>query len=322
VLWNSVRLIFRAVACINLVRNAAAGLSRPARRTMNQQVAAACRHRRPAGVLVTPDVTKSPVAPSKRRVGFFEDFRRFFMRGLAALLPTLITVWVLVKVWDFLWEALGQHAIWTLRLIYWKMVEWEIVTYRNPTYIARWLDEGDWNVRVLGVVLAIVAIYVVGFFVGNIIGRAAWRLMEMGVMRIPLLKQIYPAVKQVTDLFFAEKSSQFQGSRVVACQARAQGIWAVGLVTGTGLAPLSDSIGEDMVTVFIPSSPTAFAGYVVVVARKDCVELPMNVEQVMRLLMTGGVVSPPREFFEQAGKGLDGNTARGSADSLPAGTSS
>jgi uncharacterized membrane protein len=64
------------------------------------------------------------------------------------------------------------------------------------------------------------------------------------------------------------------------------------LVTGSGVRPLNEVAGAEMVTVFIPSSPTAFSGYVVVVPRDTLVELPLKVEEAMRMLVSGGVVSP------------------------------
>ncbi len=80
------------------------------------------------------------------------------------------------------------------------------------------------------------------------------------------------------------------------------GIWSIGLVTGSGLKPLSDSVGQEMVTVFVPSSPTAFSGYVLVVPRESVVELPLTVEEAMRLLVSGGVISPGSVVFEPGGK--------------------
>ena len=67
------------------------------------------------------------------------------------------------------------------------------------------------------------------------------------------------------------------------------GIWSIGLVTGEGIRSLSEKTGQEMVTVFVPSSPTAVAGYVLVVPRASAVELPLTVEEAMRLLITGGV---------------------------------
>jgi hypothetical protein len=75
-------------------------------------------------------------------------------------------------------------------------------------------------------------------------------------------------------------------------QRDAVNVWSIGLVTGGGVRSLNDSVGRDMVTVFIPSTPTSFSGYVVVVPRDAVVELPLKVEEAMRLLVSGGVIAP------------------------------
>lgn len=136
-------------------------------------------------------------------------------------------------------------------------------------------------------------VYLAGLLVGNFIGRTAWRALEVAVMKVPFVRAIYPAVKQVTDFVLAERSGQFQSSRVVAVQPHEKGIWSIGLVTGAGLRGLEKGTGgREMVTVFVPSSPTAFSGYVLVVPREEVVELPMTVEEAMRLLVSGGVIVP------------------------------
>ncbi|HZL34195.1 MAG TPA: DUF502 domain-containing protein [Tepidisphaeraceae bacterium] len=237
----------------------------------------------------SPGVMPAPVR-LRRKASFVEDFRRFFVRGLAALLPTLITLWLLIKVWDFLWENLGSHIIWAVKKLWLSFGD---NGYPPAAYINRVWNEKEFQTKLLGVGLAILLLYVLGVFVGNFIGRALYRLGEMAVMRIPLVRAIYPAVKQVTDFLLAEKSGQFEGSRVVAVQPHAMGIWSIGLVTGAkGLPTLTDAVGQEMVTVFVPSSPTAFSGYVLVVPRESVIELPMDVEEAMRLLISGGVLAP------------------------------
>jgi len=232
----------------------------------------------------------SPVPPE--RLSFFDDFRRFFQRGLAAILPTMITLWLLVWVWDFLWNNVGSHIIWGIRWLWWWTSIQGHIPYAPGGMIARKLNDDDFSTRALGVGLAILAIYVVGVFVGNLLGRTAWRLAEFAVMKIPLVRAIYPAVKQVTDFLLSERTAQFQGSKVVAVEPHEKGIWSIGLVTGGGLKPLSDATGQDMISVFVPSSPTAFSGYVLMVPRESVVELPLKVEEAMRLLVSGGVISP------------------------------
>ncbi len=227
------------------------------------------------------------------RASFVQDFRRFFLRGLAALMPTLITLWLLIKVWDFLWESLGQYLIFGLRWV--KLQVRGDEPFPPAGHISRVWGEYLFRTHLVGVGLAILLVYVLGVLIGNFIGRALYRLAEMAVMRIPLVRAIYPAVKQVTDFLLAERSGtgQFQGSHVVAVHPHANGHWSIGLVTSAaGLPPLSEALGKEMVTVFIPSSPTAFSGYVVVVPREEVVELPLTVEEAMRLLISGGVITP------------------------------
>src|SRR5439155_13158716 len=189
----------------------------------------------------------------RQRLTFSQDFRRFFLRGLAALMPTLITLWLLVKIWDFLWESLGRHLLWVV-----KQWHFQFLDVAQWGYVQRFWDDHPYLSQIVGVGLAVLLVYVVGLFVGNLIGRTFWKLGETLAMKIPIIRAIYPAVKQVTDFILQEKSGQFKASRVVACQPHEKGIWSIGLVTGSGLRALSDATGEAMISVFVPSSPTAF----------------------------------------------------------------
>lgn len=235
------------------------------------------------------DAQKSDENPP--RVTFAGDFRRFFVRGLAALLPTLITIWLLVKIWDFLWDSLGKHLIYAIKYFWWTLGQQGLVHPEPAAYIGRTLSEEEFGTRLLGVTLAVILVYIVGLLLGNLIGRTFWKLGESLVMKIPLIRAIYPAVKQVTDFLLVEKT-QFASSRVVAVRPHEQGIWSIGLVTGAGVRSLSEVVGEEMVSVFLPNSPAAFSGYVLVVPRKNVVELPLTVEEAMRMLVSGGVLDP------------------------------
>ena len=230
--------------------------------------------------------------PRRRPVSFGEDFRRFFLSGMAALLPTLITLWLLIKIWDFLWESLGQHIIFGIGLAWQTLGNMGVVRFIPGAAIGAFWREHPILERVVGVLLAVLLVYIIGVLVGNFIGRTFYRLAERAVMRIPLVRAVYPAVKQVTDFILSNRRTQFVSSHVVAVQPHEQGIWSIGLITGGGLKPLNDAVGEELVTVFVPSTPTAFSGYVLVVPRRNVVELPMTVEEAMRLLVSGGVIVP------------------------------
>jgi len=244
----------------------------------------------------SPDLARPQETDQRPRASFTHDFRRFFLRGLAALLPTLITLWLLIWVWDFLWLNVGSQIILGIRLAWTTLSNRGVLPAMSPGYLDRALDNQLLGTRVLGVLLAVLLVYVVGVFVGNFLGRTAWRLAEHGVLRIPLVRAIYPAVKQVTDFLLSERTGQFQSSKVVAVQPHEKGIWSIGLVTGAGVRSLAEATGEEMVTVFIPSSPTAFSGYVLVVPKASVVELPLKVDEAMRLLVSGGVIAPGSDF--------------------------
>lgn len=215
----------------------------------------------------------------------------FFLRGLKTLLPTLITLYLIVWAWDFLWEQVGRHLIWLIQQLQYQLA--------GPT--AQWgairrfwtneRGEFEWWAQLFGVSLAVLIVYVVGLLVGNLIGRTFWKIGESLVMKLPIVRAIYPAVKQVTDFLLQERTT-LEGSRVVACRPHANEIWSIGLVTGPGLKTLSDLARDELVSVFIPSSPTAFSGYVMMVPRSQLVELPLTVEEAMRLLVSGGVLTP------------------------------
>jgi uncharacterized membrane protein len=247
------------------------------------------------GIRVTPQNNRSPDTENDRRLTFAEDFRRFFVRGLATILPTLITLWLLVWAWDFLWQNIGRHIIVLIRQAWYYAGENGWLQPQPAHYIVYRLNENNLSTRILGVLLSFALIYFIGVFVGNLIGRTFGRLMERAVLRIPLVRAIYPAVKQVTDFVLQDRTAQFRSSRVVAVQPHEQNIWSIGLLTGSGNWKLSQDEPEEMVTVFIPSTPTSFSGYVLVVPRKNVVELPMTVEEAFRLLVTGGVIAPGDE---------------------------
>ncbi len=234
----------------------------------------------------------------KRRDGFTTDFRRFFLRGLSAILPTLITLWLVTWAWNFLWESMGRYVILAVQHVWvgagnadrWSENFEMRMAWAWPDRYGHWL----FGTKLIGVLFAAVLVYLLGVLIGNFIGRTTYRMIETRVMRLPLIRAIYPAVKQITDYILAERSSsgQFAGSRVVAVRPHEDGIWSIGLITGQGVPSLSEATSTQMYTVFVPSSPTAFSGYVLVVPRERVVDLPMTVEEALRLLVSGGVLAP------------------------------
>jgi uncharacterized membrane protein len=246
--------------------------------------------------------------PSTRRArrSFAQDFRRFFVRGLGTLLPTILTVSVIWWVADFLWESIGWYLIEVVKQAWAVGVRQGWADPTSTGEIRRFFDEAWWT-KPLGIGLALVLIYLVGLLVGNFLGRALYAAAERIVLRVPVVRAVYPAVKQVTDFLLADKQQSFEGSRVVACRVHNNDIWSIAFVTGPGLKTLDEQGRGGTVTLFVPSSPTAFSGYMMVAPREEVVELPMTTEEAMRLLISGGVIGP-------AGKAKDANLPTATVD--------
>jgi len=147
-----------------------------------------------------------------------------------------------------------------------------------------------YRLHLLGFLIAIVLIYSVGFFLASLYGRALWRMAEGLLTRIPLVRAIYPNIKQVTDFLLSENRLEY--SSVVVVEYPRRGTWSMGLVTGAPMKRVQDAVSEELVTVFIPSSPTPVTGYVIQVPKKDIIELDMTIDDGLRFTISGGVIKP------------------------------
>jgi len=235
--------------------------------------------------------------------GFGKDFRRFFLRGLAAVLPTLLTIMIIVWVFVFVQNNIGEYIN---RIVIWLVCQYHLLVQGEGL---AWTVPGDfWNpvaeawvtyeLGWIGFVLAIVMIYVFGRFVASFLGRSIWRTIERGILSFPVVKQIYPYVKQVTDFLFSERKVEF--SRVVAVEYPRKGCWSLGLVTSPGMRAIQDRTGQQLLTVFIPSSPTPVTGYTITVRRDEVIDLPLNIDDALRFTVSGGVIMPTTQRLSDA----------------------
>jgi uncharacterized membrane protein len=148
----------------------------------------------------------------------------------------------------------------------------------------------------LGVLVAIIGLAAVAYFVGTFIGNRLARLFDASMSRMPILRRIYPGAKQVSEFFFAEKKVEFR--RVVAIEYPRRGLWSVGFVTGRGLKAVSDHTEQELLTIFIPSSPTPVTGYIVGVPRREVVDLGITIDEAFQFMISGGVIVPEAERLE------------------------
>jgi uncharacterized membrane protein len=239
---------------------------------------------------------------------FSADFKRFFIRGLVVLLPSVLTLWIVVKAYQIIYNNIAEPINGWIKLGLVQLGRnWTPARLKFgpdvasvPEGVATWWASHSWYLDTIGVIVAIVAVYVAGRLLGGLVGRTIYRRLEQLVVALPVFKQIYPYVKQVVDFLFGdERPMRF--NRVVAVEYPRKGIWAVGFLTGGTMKSIAKKSG-DSVTVFVPSSPTPFTGYTVTVPRDEVFDLPISVEEAIRFAVTAGVLIPDHQVLETAVK--------------------
>lgn len=215
-------------------------------------------------------------------------FKSYFLRGLAVLLPTTVTIGIFVWGYTFIQKNISIHINRGLVLLLVKLLpDW--LSKEDLTEI---LVEG--NGSVIGFLLALIAVCIVGAILASVVGRTFWRMIEQFILNTPFLRRVYPYVKQVTDFLITQEEQKTLFRRVVAVEYPRKGIWSLGFVTGTGLDKVVDVVKREFVTVLIPTSPTPFTGFVITVQRRQTIDLNMTIEEALRFIVSGGVITPAR----------------------------
>lgn len=264
---------------------------------------------------------------------FWADFKRFFLRGLAILLPSVLTIWIVVQLYLFVDRQVASPinagiragVVWVMPRLpdrlqpsWFQVTERELAEFRATQHqqgtpearargrltdpelrsemrrqeLARFW-ESQWYLRFLGLLVAIVLFYLAGVIFGGLFGRALYTHLERLITRIPIIKQVYPHVKQVVDLVLGEKQMAF--NKVVLLEYPRAGIWTLGFVTNDGMRAVSEAAGTETVTIFVPSTPTPFTGFTISVPRSSTIDINMTIDEAIRFVLTGGVLIPDRQ---------------------------
>lgn len=153
-----------------------------------------------------------------------------------------------------------------------------------------------WYLQGIGFVVAVIAVYLAGVFVGNYLGKRVYHRLESFFVRIPVIKQVYPNVKQIIDFLLGNEDQAMPASgKVILLEWPRHGAWTVGLMTGESMRDIEAVVGEECVTVFIPNSPTPFTGFTVNVPRSHTRETDLTMDEAIRFVVSGGVLVPERQ---------------------------
>lgn len=133
-------------------------------------------------------------------------------------------------------------------------------------------------------------LYLLGKLITARLGGFLYSYFERFVFRLPLVRNVYGAAKQVSDFFFGQRALEFK--RVVAIEYPRKGIWSIGFVTGEGLGDVKAAANESVLSVLVPTSPAPMTGFTVLVRRSEVVDLNITVEQALEYIISCGVVVP------------------------------
>ena len=200
----------------------------------------------------------------------WQRWRANFLTGLVIVAPVLLTAWL----------------IWTvITFVDGKIVPLVPAVYNPSTYLEVYVPG-------FGLVVFILFTAIVGALTKNLFGRQLVLLAERWVDRMPVVRSIYNGVKQIIETVLSQSSASFKKACLIEYPRR--GLWAIAFVaTDTKGEILARSPEEEMVSVFLPTTPNPTSGFLLFVPRKDVVELDMTVEEAAKLVISAGLVTPP-----------------------------
>lgn len=142
----------------------------------------------------------------------------------------------------------------------------------------------------LGLLMVGGALIVIGALTAGYLGRLITRVLDGVLARMPVLRSIYRAVKQVFETVLANKSNAFRQAVLVEYPRR--GIWTIGFLTGVTKGEVQTVTGEEVINIFVPTTPNPTSGFLLFVPRADVIELAMSVEDALKMIVSGGIVTP------------------------------
>ena len=225
--------------------------------------------------MVTSDNDKSghddaPKRLAKRQKGRLRrHIRGYFLAGVLVTAPMGITFyisWLLIRWVDAQVTPLLPPA------------------YNPETYL-------PFAIPGLGLVIVFIVLTFIGWSTAGLLGRLWTRISEHFLRRMPVIRSVYAAVKQIIETILKQQSNAFR--EVVLFEYPRRGSWAIGFITGQTQGEVQNLTTDDVVNVFLPTTPNPTSGYLLFIPKKELVILDMTVEEGIKMVVSGGIVTPP-----------------------------
>ncbi|MDA0997345.1 MAG: DUF502 domain-containing protein [Proteobacteria bacterium] len=210
------------------------------------------------------------VAPLPRRTLLFgQRLRAYLLAGILVTAPIFITFYL---AWLFITFVDG------------KITPLIPAKYNPETYL-------PFAVPGLGLIVLIIALMLVGGLTAGFFGRLWMRFSERILSQMPVIRNVYSAVKQILETVLAQQSNAFR--EAVLIEYPRQGLWTIAFITGRTKGEVQRLTPADCINVYVPTTPNPTSGFLLFVPRKDVIPLQMPVEDAIKLVISGGIVTPP-----------------------------
>lgn len=218
-----------------------------------------------------------PEVHSSHQLGFIGRLRNHFFTGVLITAPIGITCWLALEIVTFIDNRV------------------------TPLIPAKWNPETylPFSIPGLGVVVMLLALTLIGFLTAGLVGRSIVRFGEQMLDRMPVIRGVYGALKQIFEAVFQQQSTAFRD--VVLVQYPRKESWAIGFLTGGANYRITETGPEDAVNIFLPTTPNPTSGFLLFVPRHETRKLSMTIEEGIKMVVSGGIVTPPDRRPEAGG---------------------
>jgi uncharacterized membrane protein len=142
----------------------------------------------------------------------------------------------------------------------------------------------------LGVIVAVVVVLTTGIIVANLFGRKLVEGWESLLARIPLVRSVYSAVKQIAETMFSSSGQSFR--KVLLVEYPRKGLWTLAFQTGTDIGEAQHKTGREVINIYVPTTPNPTSGFFIMVPKEEVIELEMSVDEGLRMIISMGSVVP------------------------------
>lgn len=209
------------------------------------------------------------------RIGLFARLKAYFFAGILVTAPIAITAAV---------------AIWFINLVDAQIVPLIPERWNPDTYLREHVGL-DIGLPGLGLLVLVSAITLVGAFAAGLVGRIVLRAGDSVLARMPVIRTVYGASKQILETVLQNQSNAFRQAVMIEYPRR--GLWTIGFITGETLGEVQNLTDDKVVNVFVPTTPNPTSGFLLFVPERDLVVLKMSVEEAVKMIISGGIVAPP-----------------------------